>query len=80
MVAKTAQNGRVTHPVMPIVSRETLELCDWLIDGITLSAQAPDFIEQATRIAAARDEIARALRDVGGTPLIDQRTAGDTKS
>lgn len=58
---------------MDDLSQETLELCDWLIDGITLAANHPDFEDQARKIATAKKEIAAALAAAGGTPLADQR-------
>jgi hypothetical protein len=54
---------------MDDLSRPTLELCDWLIDGITLAANHPDFEEQARRIATAKKEISAALTAAGGTPI-----------
>lgn len=43
------------------ISRDTLEFLDWLINQVTLSAGAPEFEEQARRIAVAKREIAVAL-------------------
>jgi hypothetical protein len=55
------------------LSKMTLELCDWLIDNITLSAQAPDFEAEAKRIATAKREVAAALTAAGGVPIAVQR-------
>jgi hypothetical protein len=57
------------------LSQATLEFCDFLIDGVTLSTQAPDFEDQAKRIGTAKREVSYALIEAGGTPLSVQRTA-----
>jgi hypothetical protein len=54
-------------------SRETLELCDSLIDGVTISAQAPDLAALAKRIDTAKKEVAAELVRRGGVPLAVQR-------
>jgi len=78
MAARTRKavehDGRVTR-LAPPLSRRTLELCDWLLDQVTLSAQAADFEEQARAIAKARREVDAALRAAGGTPISVQRAA-----
>jgi hypothetical protein len=61
----------------PEFSAETLALCDWLVDNITLSAQAEDFESQAKRIATAKREIAAVIHASGGTTLADQRKAAE---
>jgi hypothetical protein len=76
MAARTprvAHTGRTTTVVEKRLSRQTLELCDWLIDTITLSAQAPDFEAQAKKIAAAKREVTVALVAAGGVPISVQR-------
>jgi hypothetical protein len=55
------------------LSKTTLQFCDWLIDGVTLSAQAPDFDEQARTISTARKEVTDALVAAGGVPMAAQR-------
>ena len=57
------------------ISKGTLEFCDQLIDGVTLSAQAPNFAEVAVIIAKAKEEVAEALIDAGGVPLSVQRNS-----
>ena len=57
------------------LSRATLEFCDWLIDGVTLSAQHQDFEAEAKRIATAKREVAAALTAAGGTTISAQRVA-----
>lgn len=61
--------GRVTRAL----SKETLEFCDWLIDGVTLAANHPDLAKEAIKIDKAKKEIAAALVKAGGTPLSAQR-------
>ena len=61
--------GRVTRSL----SKETLEFCDWLIDGVTLAANHPDLAKEAIKIDKAKKEIAAALVKAGGTPLSAQR-------
>lgn len=65
--------GRVTRSRQ--LSKATLEFCDMLIDGVTLSTQAPDFEAKAKQIAAAKREVAAALKEAGGKPLAEQRAA-----
>jgi hypothetical protein len=55
------------------ISKETLEFCDQLIDGVTLAANHPEFDALATRIGNAKREIAMALIESGGIPLGAQR-------
>jgi hypothetical protein len=62
-----------TTPPIPRLSKETLEFCDSLIDGVTLSTQHPDFEGMARTIAKAKREVAGALKAAGGVPLADQR-------
>ena len=64
---------RTTPPAPPKLSRDTLEFCDSLIDGVTLSTQHPDFEGMAKTIARAKKEVAVALKLAGGTPLAEQR-------
>ena len=65
--------GRVTRSRQ--LSKATLEFCDMLIDGVTLSTQAPDFEAKAKQIATAKREVAAALKEAGGKPLAEQRAA-----
>jgi DNA-binding ferritin-like protein len=51
------------------LSKETLQLCDWLIDGVTLAANHPDFENQARIIATAKREVQEAFVEAGGTPI-----------
>ena len=46
-----------------------------IIDGVTLSTQAPDFEAKAKQIATAKREVAAALKEAGGKPLAEQRAA-----
>jgi hypothetical protein len=64
---------RTTPPAPPKLSRDTLEFCDSLIDGVTLSTQHPDFDGMAKVISHAKREVATALKLAGGVPLSDQR-------
>jgi hypothetical protein len=57
------------------LSRATLEFCDWLIDGVTIAANHPDFDREAARISKAKREVAKALVAAGGSPLAEQRKA-----
>ena len=43
------------------LSRTTLEFCDWLLDGVTISSQAPDLLTEAKKVSDARDEVDAAL-------------------
>jgi hypothetical protein len=54
-------------------SKETLELMDWLIDGITLAANHPDLEKEAVKIGRAKKEVAAELVRQGGVPLAVQR-------
>ena len=63
--------GRVTKSAQ--LSKASLELCDWLIDNITLSAQAPDFEGEAKKISTAKREVTAALTIAGGVPIAVQR-------
>ena len=56
------------------LSRTTLEFCDWLLDGVTISSQAPDLLTEAKKVSDARDEVDAALIEAGGKPLRIQRT------
>jgi len=60
-MARGAPTPRAKHPTNVGLSRGTLELCDWLIDGITLAANHPEFEQEAARIARARPR-SRCLR------------------
>lgn len=60
--------GRVTSP-SPKMSRATLEFIDGLLDGVTLSAQASDFVATAKLIESARDGIDALLVAAGGVPV-----------
>jgi hypothetical protein len=62
------------EPDLQGLSRETLELFEWLLDGVTLAANHPDFEGQAARISAAKREMDAALTAAGGTPLSVQRS------
>lgn len=55
------------------LSRATLEFCDWLIDGVTIAANHPDFDREAARISRAKREVANALTVAGGSPIAEQR-------
>ncbi len=55
------------------LSRATLEFCDWLIDGVTLAANHPEFDKQAAMIAKAKREVSKTLVAVGGTPVAEAR-------
>lgn len=57
------------------LSKETLEFCDWLIDGVTLAANHPDLAKEAARIERAKKEISAELVRFGGVPLSVQREA-----
>jgi hypothetical protein len=72
-MARGAPTPRLPQPDPPEISRATLEFCDWLIDQVTLSAQHPDFDQEARRIATAKREIAEALAAAGGMPIGEQR-------
>jgi hypothetical protein len=77
MAARTprvAHTGRTTTVVEKRLSKATLEFCDWLIDTVTLSTQAPDFEAQAKRIVTAQREVTAALIAAGGVPIATQRT------
>jgi hypothetical protein len=63
--------GRVTK-VVPL-SKETLEFCDWLIDGVTLAANHPNLAKEAAKIQRAKEEVAAELLKQGGVPLSIQR-------
>lgn len=54
-------------------SLKTLELIDWLIDGITISAQTPNLAEEAQKVETAKREVEAALIAAGGTPVSVQR-------
>ena len=76
MAARTprvAHTGRITTVTEKRLSKSTLELCDWLIDNISLSAQAPDFEVQAKRITTAKREVSAAFIAAGGIPVAVQR-------
>lgn len=75
MPAKRPPTGRVTTPPASGISKGTLEWLDGLLDGVTLSNQAPDFDAQARRIRTATREVQVALRAKGGKPIADQRAA-----
>ena len=64
-------NGRVTTARQ--LSKATLEFVDWLIDGVTLSTQAPNFEAEAKKIATAKREVGAALTAAGGKSLAQQR-------
>ena len=66
--SRARHNGRVTAPARAL-SRQTLELCDWLIDNITLAANHPDFDGQAKVIGNAKQEVSGALVAAGGVPI-----------
>ena len=51
------------------ISKETLEFCDWLIDGVTLAANHPHLASEAQKIETAKKEIGAALSEAGGVPL-----------
>jgi hypothetical protein len=55
------------------LSKETLEVCDFLIDGVTIALNHPEFTDQAARWGKAKDEVTAALVEAGGVPLKDQR-------
>ena len=58
---------------MSELSQTTLELCDTLIDGVTISSQHPELERVAKEVALARREITAALVEAGGTPVAQQR-------
>lgn len=70
----TTNRGRTTTAERGL-SRGTLEWIDGLLDGVTLSNQAPDFDAQARKIRTATREVQAALRAKGGKPIADQRAA-----
>lgn len=45
------------------LSRESLELFAQLLGQVQIQASAPDVVEQAQRVAKAKDEITKALED-----------------
>lgn len=59
------------------LSKETLEFCDWLIDGVSVSANHPNFEDEAKRVGTAKREITEALVAAGGTPIGVQRLASE---
>lgn len=52
------------------LSVRTLELCDFLIDGMTLQANAENFEDWAARIATARREVQSLLMEAGVKPIL----------
>ena len=62
---RTIHEGRTTPPAKHL-SKSTLEFCDQLIDGVTLSIQAPNFEQIAKQMARYCFEHHIAIPDVGG--------------
>jgi hypothetical protein len=72
---RTAPPARATPPKpRQHLSKETLELCDWLVDGVTVAANHPDFDGQCRIVGTAKREVAEALRAAGGRTMGDKRT------
>lgn len=69
MSTKVRSNGAAEKEKSPLSVR-TLELCDYLVDGMTIAANAENFEDWAERISTARREVQSLLAAQGGQPIV----------